>query len=58
MLNEHHELFRLVIQVIKSDLASRDELHVCLALHLISNIGGRDTAAAVSIEVQRLLVAE
>lgn len=58
MLNENHELMKLVIQVIKSDLCSRDELHVCLALHLVSNIGGKDTAAAVSVEVQRLLISE
>lgn len=58
MLNEQHELMRLVIQAIKTDLSSRNELHVCLALHCISNIGGKETAVAVSTEVQRLLVAK
>eukprot|EP00049_Salpingoeca_infusionum_P018290 m.356545 g.356545 ORF g.356545 m.356545 type:complete len:909 (-) comp17570_c0_seq1:280-3006(-) len=58
MLNEHHELMRMVIQAIKTDLSSRHELHVCLALHCISNIGGKDTAAEVSTIVQRLLVAD
>ena len=57
MMNEQHEFMRLVIGAVKNDLASRNELHVCLALHCVSNIGGRDTAAAVSTEVQRLLIA-
>eukprot|EP00043_Microstomoeca_roanoka_P007809 m.75530 g.75530 ORF g.75530 m.75530 type:complete len:907 (-) comp13986_c2_seq1:93-2813(-) len=58
MLNEQHDLMRLVIQAIKTDLTSRNELHVSLALHCISNIGGKETAAEVSTLVQRLLVAD
>ncbi|EDQ92948.1 uncharacterized protein MONBRDRAFT_17165 [Monosiga brevicollis MX1] len=57
MMNEHHELMRLVITAIKTDLTDRNELNVALALHCISNIGGKETAAAVHGEVTRLLVA-
>jgi AP-2 complex subunit alpha len=57
MMNEQHEYMRLVISAVKNDLASRNELHVCLGLHCISNIGGKESASAVSVEVQRLLVA-
>eukprot|EP01147_Barroeca_monosierra_P004171 gene4171-6518_t len=58
MLNEQHDLMRLVIQAVKTDLTSRNELHVSLALHCISNIGGKETAAEVTSLVQRLLVAD
>eukprot|EP00730_Choanoeca_flexa_P015651 TRINITY_DN7233_c0_g1_i2.p1 TRINITY_DN7233_c0_g1~~TRINITY_DN7233_c0_g1_i2.p1 ORF type:complete len:903 (+),score=315.87 TRINITY_DN7233_c0_g1_i2:51-2759(+) len=57
MMNEQHEYMRLVISAVKNDLASRNELHVSLALHCISNIGGKESASAVSTEVQRLLTA-
>ncbi|EGD77446.1 adaptor protein complex AP-2 [Salpingoeca rosetta] len=58
MLNEQHDLMRLVIQAIKTDLSSRNELNVSLALHCISNIGGKETASEVATLVQRLLVAD
>lgn len=57
LLTENSELSRLIIQSCKADLASPNELFVCLALHCIANVGGKEMASAVSPEVQRLLVA-
>eukprot|EP00047_Mylnosiga_fluctuans_P003028 m.227075 g.227075 ORF g.227075 m.227075 type:complete len:899 (-) comp11528_c0_seq1:49-2745(-) len=57
LLTENSELSRLIIQNCKSDLASPNELFVCLALHCIANVGGKEMAAAASREVQQLLVA-
>lgn len=58
LLNESNDLWKLVIQAIKTDLASRQELNVCIALNCVANLGGKDTAVAVFPEVMRLLVAD
>lgn len=56
LITENSELSKLIIQSCKADLASPNELFVCLALHCIANVGGKDMAASVIGEVQRLLV--
>lgn len=50
------DLMRLVIQSIKNDLASRNPVHVCLALQCIANIGSREMAEAFGHDIPKLLV--
>ncbi|KAJ3054214.1 hypothetical protein HK097_002383, partial [Rhizophlyctis rosea] len=40
----------------RKDLDDPNEINVCLALHAIANIGGREMAESLANEVQRLLV--
>lgn len=56
MLNENSDMMRLTIQSIKTDLQSRNELFVCLALTCLANIGSREMAESLSSEVTKLLV--
>ena len=58
LLNETSELSRLILQAVKIDLASRNELEVSLALNCLSNIGGKEFAPAVIKDILRLLVAQ
>ena len=58
MLNETSELNKLILQAIKIDLASRNELEVSLALNCLANIGGKEFAPSVIKDVLRLLVAQ
>ena len=58
LMNETSELGRLILQAVKIDLASRNELEVSLALNCLANIGGKEFAPAVITDVQRLLVAQ
>jgi len=58
LLNESSDLGRLVLQAIKTDLASRNELEVTLALGCLATIGGKEFAPAVIKDIQRLLVAQ
>ena len=58
MLNETSELNKLILQAIKIDLASRNELEVSLALNCLANIGGKEFAPSVVKDVLRLLVAQ
>ena len=44
------------IQSIKNDLASRNPVHVCLALQCIANIGSREMAEAFGAEIPKVLV--
>eukprot|EP00051_Salpingoeca_urceolata_P005467 m.73468 g.73468 ORF g.73468 m.73468 type:complete len:888 (+) comp14353_c0_seq1:289-2952(+) len=57
MMNEAHELAKLVIKAIQHDLASRNELHVCVALNCIGNFGGKETLLGTIDPVRKLLVA-
>ena len=57
MLTEDGDMSRLIIQSIKSDLLSRHETHVCLALGCLANMGGREMAGELSQEVAKLLIA-
>jgi AP-2 complex subunit alpha len=58
LLSETSELGRLILQAVKIDLASRNELEVSLALNCLATIGGKEFAPAVIKDVQRLLVAQ
>lgn len=50
------DLMKLVIQSIRNDLASRNAVHINLALQCIANIGSREMAEALGQEIPRLLV--
>ncbi|KAL9610401.1 MAG: hypothetical protein Q9167_004884 [Letrouitia subvulpina] len=55
-LHEQHELLHLVVNSIRKDLASHNELFNCLALHAIANVGGREMGEALSGDVHTLLI--
>ncbi|XP_074660893.1 AP-2 complex subunit alpha-2-like [Tubulanus polymorphus] len=56
LVGASNELMKLVIQAIRNDLASRNPIHVCLALQCVANIGSREMAEALSQEIPKLLV--
>ncbi|KAI9363390.1 Adaptor protein complex AP-2 alpha subunit [Zopfochytrium polystomum] len=56
LLSESSDLMHLVVNSLKRDLASQNEVHVCLALHAIANVAGREMAEVLSYQVQQLLV--
>ncbi len=56
LLTENSDLIKLVVNSIRKDLEDYNEIHNCLALHAIANIGGREMAESLSVDVQRLLV--
>ncbi|KAL1523477.1 hypothetical protein AB1Y20_018415 [Prymnesium parvum] len=55
MLREGDELLRLIINSIRSDLIGRNDNAVCLALHSICNVGGKEFSESLSSEVLKLL---
>jgi len=55
MLRNTDPQVTLVVQSIKSDLQSTQDPIQCLALCAIANIGGKELAEAVAIDVQRIL---
>lgn len=55
LLTESHELLRLVVNSIRKDLESVQEVHQCLALHAIANIGGKELAESLAYDVYRIL---
>ena len=56
-LHEKHTIFPLVVNSIRNDLLDNNELFNCLALHCIANLGGKEIADSLGIEVYRALVA-
>lgn len=56
LISGNSELIRLIVQSIKNDLASRNPVHVSLALQCIANIGSKDMAEAFGAEIPKLLV--
>jgi AP-2 complex subunit alpha len=56
LMHENSDLLRLVVNSIKKDLAENSEITVCLALHAIANVGGREMADALAEDVHRLLI--
>ncbi|XP_018323433.1 AP-2 complex subunit alpha [Agrilus planipennis] len=56
LVNTNSELIKLIIQSIKNDLASRNPIHVNLALQCIANIGSQEMAEAFRNEIPKLLV--
>lgn len=55
-MNTNSDLIKLIIQSIKNDLASRNPIHVNLALQCIANIGSKEMAEAFGNEIPKLLV--
>ncbi|XP_073120881.1 beta-D-xylosidase 4-like [Henckelia pumila] len=58
LLNENHDFFRLAINTVRDDIIGRNETFQCLALTLVGNIGGREFAESLALDVQKLLVIE
>lgn len=56
LLNENAQLLRLIIQSVKNDLGSKNEVHQCLALNCVANVGGQEFAESVAPDVVKLLV--
>ncbi|KAF9433906.1 hypothetical protein BGZ76_008832, partial [Entomortierella beljakovae] len=56
LMHENSDLVRLVVNSIRKDLDDNNEIHNCLALHAIANIGGREMAESLAGDVHRLLV--
>ncbi|KAF9131744.1 hypothetical protein BGX30_012979 [Mortierella sp. GBA39] len=56
LMHENSDLVRLVVNSIRKDLDDNNEIHNCLALHAIANIGGREMAESLASDVHRLLV--
>jgi len=56
LISGNSELIQLIVQSIKNDLASRNPVHVSLALQCIANIGSKDMAEAFGTEIPKLLV--
>ena len=57
MLREGDELLRLIINSIRSDLISKQDNAVCLALNAICNVGGKEFAESLANDVIALLTA-
>lgn len=57
MLREGDELLRLIINSIRSDLISKQDNAICLALNSICNVGGKEFAEALATDVLSLLTA-
>lgn len=55
-MHENSELVRLVINSIRKDLEDRNEIHNCLALHAIANLGGKEMAEALGEPVFRSMI--
>jgi AP-2 complex subunit alpha len=57
LFNETSDMVRLLINSVRSDLLSKNEIYQCMALTSIANISGKETAEALGTSVQKLLVA-
>ena len=55
-MHENSDFLRLVVNSIRKDLNDNNEIHNCLALHAIANVGGQEMAEALSEDVHRLLI--
>ncbi|KAH6917381.1 AP-2 complex subunit alpha [Coprinopsis sp. MPI-PUGE-AT-0042] len=56
LMHENSDFLRLVVNSIKKDLDSNNEIDNCLALHAIANVGGSEMAEALAEDVHRLLI--
>jgi AP-2 complex subunit alpha len=56
LLTENHDLVRLVINSMKKDLEDFHETFNCLALQGIANLGGREVAESLVLDVFKLFV--
>ena len=55
-MHENSDFLRLVVNSIRKDLDSNNEVDNCLALHAIANVGGSEMAEALGEDVHRLLI--
>jgi Adaptin N terminal region len=55
-MHENSDFLRLVVNSIRKDLDSNNEVDNCLALHAIANVGGKEMAEALMEDVHRLLI--
>ncbi|KAK6191740.1 hypothetical protein SNE40_003346 [Patella caerulea] len=56
LISASSDLMKLVIQCIRNDLVSRNPIHITLALQCVANIGSREMAESLSIDIPSLLV--
>ncbi|KZT02709.1 Adaptor protein complex AP-2 alpha subunit [Laetiporus sulphureus 93-53] len=56
LMHENSDFLRLVVNSIRKDLNDNNEIHNCLALHAIANVGGVEMAEALTEDVHRLLI--
>lgn len=56
LMHENSDFLRLVVNSIRKDLDDNNEIHNCLALHAIANVGGKEMAEALAEDVHRLLI--
>lgn len=56
LMDENSDFLRLVVNSIRKDLDSNNEVDNCLALHAIANVGGSEMAEALFEDVYRLLI--
>ncbi|KAM5536194.1 hypothetical protein V8D89_010093 [Ganoderma adspersum] len=56
LMHENSDFLRLVVNSIRKDLNDNNEIHNCLALHAIANVGGQEMAEALAEDVHRLLI--
>jgi hypothetical protein len=55
-MHENSDFLRLVVNSIRKDLDTNNEVDNCLALHAIANVGGSEMAEALVEDVHRLLI--
>jgi len=58
VISDSHDMGELIAQAISIDLRSTKELHVCLALNCIANMGGKVLSETVAPQVKKLLTAK
>eukprot|EP00729_Bicosta_minor_P014214 gene14214-35281_t len=58
VISDSHDMANMIAEAVGNDLRSTKELHVCLALNCIANMGGKVLASLVMPQVQQLLSAE
>lgn len=56
LMHENSDFVRLVVNSIRKDLDTHDEVTNCLALHAIANLGGKEMAESLAEDVHRLLI--
>lgn len=56
LINEDHELVHMVINSVQKDLDGMDEMHNCLALHLVATVGSEMMGSELNHDVYKLLI--
>ena len=56
LITETDDLVRLVINSMRKDLEDHNEIHNCLALQAIADLGGKEVAESLVADVYKLLV--